>query len=107
MAHTTCEMIWLKNLLLDFRITCSSPMPMFCDNQDAIFIASNFTFHERIKHIDIDCHFVCNAIFKNLIHLPYIKIEEELADIFTKALASIKFHILCNKLGMIGIHAPA
>jgi len=36
MAHTTCEMIWLKNMLLEFGL-----LPMFCDNQSVIYIAQN------------------------------------------------------------------
>ena len=52
MAYTACEMMWFKKKLmmeLDFRQPES--MPMNCDNQSIIYIAQNFVFHERIKHI--------------------------------------------------------
>jgi len=46
MAYTACEMVWLKNLLVQL-----GPMSMHCDNQSAIYIAHNPVFHERTKHI--------------------------------------------------------
>jgi len=40
-AHTTCEIMWLKNLLLEFDFSHLGPMLMFCDNQSAIYIEQN------------------------------------------------------------------
>ena len=77
-----------------------------CDNQAAIHIASNMVFHERIKHIEIDCHFVCKKIQLGLISTRYVKTGEQLDDIFTKALSGDWVSYLCNKLGMINICAP-
>ena len=50
MVHTS-EIMWLKNLLLEFGFRHLGPMPIFCDNQSAIYIAQNQEFHERTKHI--------------------------------------------------------
>lgn len=33
-------------------------MKMFCYNQAAMYVAANPILHERIKHIEVDCHFV-------------------------------------------------
>ncbi|XP_026384751.1 serpin-ZX-like [Papaver somniferum] len=58
MASTTYEIVWLRALLKDLGFLSPQPAKMFCDNQAAIKIASNPTFHERAKHIEVDCHFV-------------------------------------------------
>jgi hypothetical protein len=86
MTSTTSELIWIKQLLADIRIEVQNPMKIFCDNQAARHIASNLVFHERKKYIEVDCHFVQEKIQAKEIETPYIKNEDQLADIFTKGL---------------------
>lgn len=100
-------MMWLKNLLVDLEIKYEGSMPMFCDNHVVIFIASNPAFHERTKHIEVDCHFVRDTVSNKLIHLPYVKSEEKLTNVFTKAEGPTKFSTICKKLGMVDIYALA
>ena len=85
MTQTACEMIWIKSLLEQFGFGVELSMSMWCDNQAAIFIANNPTFHERTKHIEVDCHYVRDFVMKGVISTPYTQSSEQLADIFTKA----------------------
>lgn len=32
-------------------------MSIRCDNQDAVYIASNLVFYDLTKHIEMDCQF--------------------------------------------------
>jgi len=61
MAHTACKMVWLKNLLMELDFSQFGLIPIYCDNQSAIHIAQNHVFHEKIKHIKVDCYFVRDA----------------------------------------------
>ena len=58
MASVTCKLVWIKQLIQELKFCEVQPMKLYCDNQAALHIASNPEFHERTKHIEIDCHFV-------------------------------------------------
>lgn len=58
MSQTASELTWLQHFLQEIGFSTPTPIPLFCDNQVAIHIASNPIFHERTKHIEVDCHFV-------------------------------------------------
>ena len=57
MALATCELIWLKHLR-ELRFGKDEHTKLIYDNQAALHIASNPVFHERTKHIEVDCHFI-------------------------------------------------
>jgi len=106
MAQSTCEILWIQHLLAEVGLNPSFPAKLWCDNQAALHIASNPVYHERTKHIEVDCHFVREKIQENVISTGYVKTGEQLGDIFTKALNGTRVEYLCNKLGMINIYAP-
>ena len=107
MAEIAREMVWLRSFLEDLGILSPFPMPMYCDNQAAIFIAGNSTFHERTKHIEIDCHYIRDKVMSRVISTPHVTSLHQLADVFTKSLAGISYDTMCTKLGMFDLYAPA
>jgi hypothetical protein len=72
MTLTASELIWTKQLLEDMKITCNEPMQMYSDNQAVMHIASNSVFHERTKHIEVDCHFVKENVQSGQIETPFV-----------------------------------
>ncbi|KAL5559468.1 hypothetical protein UlMin_035679 [Ulmus minor] len=79
MASTTKEIVWLRWLLADMGVSLSHPTPMYCDNKSAIQIAHNSVFHERTKHIEIDCHLTCHHLKHGTITLPFVPSSLQLA----------------------------
>lgn len=107
MAHTACEMLWVKSLLQEMGFSSSKPMKIDCDNQAAMYIASNPVFHERTKHFEVDCHFVRDMVMRKQIVTSFVRSNAHPGDVFTKALSKGHFSDLCNKLGMLDIYAEA
>jgi hypothetical protein len=84
MTSTISELVWIKQLLADLNISIHSPIRMYCDNQAARHIATNPVFHERTKYIEVDCHFVREKNKNREIEAPFVRSNDQLADIFTK-----------------------
>ena len=107
MATATCELVWIKQLLGELKFGKIDQMELVCDNQAALHIASNPVFHERTKHIEIDCHFVREKILSGDIVTKFVKSNDQLADIFTKSLTCPRINYICNKVGTYDLYAPA
>ncbi|GKC97373.1 putative RNA-directed DNA polymerase [Tanacetum coccineum] len=58
MASTVIEVLWVRWLLQELNVASTSPTSLFCDNQAARHIANNLVFHERTKHVEMDCFFI-------------------------------------------------
>lgn len=95
LSVATCELQWILYLLNDLNVKCIKQPVLYCGSQSAIHKASNPVFHERTKHLEIDCH---------LVKLLPISTDEQLADFLTKALPPPKFNSFICKLGMINIY---
>jgi len=75
-------------------------LTLYCDNLSAINISKNPIQHSITKHIDIQHHFIRDLVEDKVVTLEHVTTEEQLADIFTKALDVKQFERLMSKLGI-------
>ena len=104
-ADTTSELFQLRWLLKNLGVSTSSTTPLYCDNQSAIHIAHNDVFHERIKHIEIDCHFIRYHLIHGALKLFSVSSKDQLADIFTKSHLKGRLRNLVDNLKLVS-HPP-
>uniref|UniRef100_A0A2N9JB37 Reverse transcriptase Ty1/copia-type domain-containing protein n=1 Tax=Fagus sylvatica TaxID=28930 RepID=A0A2N9JB37_FAGSY len=98
LATDVAELAWLRQVLCDLRLYLPSAPLIWCDNTSALALASNPVFHGRTKHIEVDYHYVREKVVRGDLSLQFISTHDQLADIFTKALPSTQFLLLCSKL---------
>ena len=93
LTHTSKDIIWIHKLLKDFSFlhSLSLPTTLYCDNQGAIRLSKDATFHGRTKHINVHFHFIRQTVSSGKISVSYIPTANMTADIFTKALDRVKF----------------
>ncbi|KAL6185394.1 hypothetical protein ACLB2K_041528 [Fragaria x ananassa] len=81
-------------------------MPLHYDNTTAVEIAHNLVQHDRTKHIEIDRHFIKEKLDARIISFPFVPLEEQLANILTKAVSSWAFSDSVDKLGIQDLYTP-
>ncbi|KAK8918961.1 hypothetical protein KSP39_PZI021675 [Platanthera zijinensis] len=107
MTSVVSELTWLEGLLTDPGVKLPSPALLLCDSQAAIHIAKNPVFHERTKHIEVDCHFIWEKVQMKKLDLKHVPGTEEVADVLTKALSSTLFYQCLSKFDAYDLYAPA
>ena len=95
-----CEVAWLCELLIDLCVDVTHKVVIYCDNLSSIQLARNPVFHARNKHIEVHYHFIQERVLAGDIDLVYIDADEQVADIFTKALGAKKLRKFWTMLGV-------
>ena len=94
------EIAWLRMLLHEIEFPQLSSSPLMCDNNGAIVLTEDSSFHARVKHIDIAHHSIRERVSRRQLKLHYVRSKDNIADIFTKALPRKDYDRLRTCLGL-------
>ena len=86
LAHALNKVIWIKEVLEHLKIHIEDETKIFCDNQSTINVSCNLVQHDRIKHVNINRHWIKETLDKYDIITPLVGSFEKLADLSTKGL---------------------
>eukprot|EP00253_Pinus_taeda_P029013 PITA_29013 len=85
------EALWLRQILSELGFEQQHPTTLWCDNQSAIQLCKDPVQHQRSKHIELQMHFIRKLIHDHVLEVQYCSTDDQVADIFTKALTEAKF----------------
>jgi uncharacterized 2Fe-2S/4Fe-4S cluster protein (DUF4445 family) len=80
-----------------------APIVIYCDNISNILLANNPVYHVRTKHIEVHYHFIKGKVIAKEIDFIHLSIEDQVVDIFIKALGIdklMKFQKMLSVLKM-------
>ncbi len=80
-----------------------APVVIYCDNISSILFANNLVYHARTKHIEVHYHFIREKVLVKEIDLIHVSTEDQIADIFTKALGTDKLKKFRKMLGVLKV----
>ncbi|KAL0404300.1 UNVERIFIED_CONTAM: hypothetical protein Sradi_2070800 [Sesamum radiatum] len=103
LGATVCDLQWISYMLRNFGLPVQTLIPMLSDNKAALHIMVNPVFHQRTKHLEINCHVVRNQYKLGFIAPTFVCSKEQLVDIFTKALPGPTFFVLLGKLALFSL----
>jgi hypothetical protein len=98
-----CEVIWLLKLLSDLGQSVDALVVIYCDNINIILLANNLVHHAKTKHIEVHYHLIREKVIVKEIDLNHVSIEDQVANIFTKALGTNKLKKFRKMFGVLEV----
>eukprot|EP00253_Pinus_taeda_P026044 PITA_26044 len=101
-AEACCtQVLWMKKTFQDLQVKFDEPIPVFCNNTNAISISKNPMMYSKTNHIPIKYHFVREKVAEKNMKLEYVGTNEKIIDIFTNPLPREAFEYIRQKLGIL------
>lgn len=93
------ELLWLKRLACELGFK-QDKYVLFCDNQSAIHLSKNASFHSRSKHIEVRYHWIRDVLYSKKMQLEKVHTDDNGADMLTKVVTRKKLEVCRRLAGM-------
>eukprot|EP00253_Pinus_taeda_P009715 PITA_09715 len=94
------EALWLRQILSNFGFQLQHPTTLWCDNQSVVQLCKDPVQHQHSKHIELHMHFIRKLIHDHVLEVKYCSTDDQVANIFKKALTEAKFTKLQFMVGV-------
>lgn len=96
-----------KILIINLKVNYDKIVILYCENKTALHIVANPIYHERVKHIELDCHLIKEKIQGGGLKTKHMKSVYQATDVVTKTLStnSMKQHL--SKMGAKDLYSPS
>ncbi|RDX68273.1 Copia protein, partial [Mucuna pruriens] len=75
------KVVALSNIEVEIDFPPAFVMNFFSENKVVITIVQNSIQHDHTKHVELDHHFIKQKLETNLVQFPFIKFEDQLANL--------------------------
>ena len=100
MSRCAQQMVWMHSWLSEVQVKFTVPGLIKGDNRGAIALTKNTKDHGKVKHIDIQHHYIRDLVQSGTITIEQVSSADNLADLFTKPLPRDLHHRILNDLNI-------
>jgi len=101
LTHAVKEAMWIQEFLYNIRFPPIFTTTILGDNQGALVLVVNLTFHAHTKHIHVRQHYIRECVEEGSIKLNYVPTADQVADVLAKGLQGIKHERFVKMMGLV------
>ncbi|KAG8487951.1 hypothetical protein CXB51_018012 [Gossypium anomalum] len=98
LANCVSEVLWVKQLLEEIGVGLKQTPVIWCDNTSTVSMSANPTHHAKVKHVEIDHHFVREKVLDGTLQVNYVPSANQVADVLTKPVPPKQFAMFRHAL---------
>ena len=86
---------------MELNVSFPQQPTIYCDNVGTTYLCVNPVFHSRMKHVEIDFHFVRDQVNNGNLSVSHVSSQDQLVDALTKPLSHQRLLLLRSKIGVL------